>query len=122
MNVDFTSTIASSKVDMNIWRQALLASSPLFAQFVKTKTDTQGKLKDPNVQSQEFTTYLSKKYNLREPIRREEIMDIKRDPAIDPADKSILMSSLAGGIPKDTSLQSSVASMNEFQSKLAQVI
>ena len=49
-------------------------------------------------------------------------MDIKRDPAIDPADKSILMSSLAGGIPKDTSLQSSVASMNEFQSKLAQVI
>jgi hypothetical protein len=122
VNVDFTSTIASSKVDMNIWRQALLASSPLFAQFVKTKTDTQGKLKDPNVQSQEFTTYLSKKYNLREPIRREEIMDIKRDPAIDPADKSILMSSLAGGIPKDTSLQSSVASMNEFQSKLAQVI
>lgn len=107
---------------MNTWRQALLASSPLFAQFVKTKTDTQGKLKNPNVQSQEFITYLSKKYNLREPIRREDVMNVKQDPAIDPADKSILMSSVAGGIPKDTSMQSSVTSMNELQSKLAQVV
>lgn len=94
-------------------------ASPKFSEYIDTKTDTQGNLKDPNLKSEEFINYLVLKYKLSQPLKLQEISDIKREPGISPADKSILISRANGGIPADTPIHTSAQLRNELVAGLA---
>ena len=64
------------------------------------------------MKSEDFIKYLVNKYRLSQPLKMSEIQDIKRDPSIDPRDKSILIARVNGGISEESTIHTSARLAN----------